>query len=554
MPPLPRLRVAALADLLGQLRFASRDALMRDLDRAESLARDIDPDTLYDEAWLVEQITGFSPRLEEPATLVGMAVLADLSALVENLCDLASLHPDDAPAGSIDAAALADRWQVSRKTIDRYRRQGLIARRVSDRPGRAWLVFTPVAVEAFERRHAEELARASGFTRIDAATRARMIRRATRYRRRFRASLNEAALRLAERFGRSHEAVRQVLLRHDRTSDQPIFAETGPIDAREMRLCLRAADRAIEPSLVARRLRRSAPVIRRAVNIGRLQRLRVWLPAHHGETDEHAGVLSHPSVISGLGAPGPTDLLDLLEEARQTPPPVLEVERVRAAAARALRVRAAATVASINPGSPQSTLLDRAETDLRWSARLMAELLRAQLPTIIRTLTTRLGRPPEEIRAASLRRLLDRAFDEATQAIVDHDPGAGGRLAARISLSVDRIAERWLREHPQPTESGPGRAAGRLPRGAPCTDFTRRVAPWQATIDLESRHVRALSAAPEEVRRTIELRFGLGTRPLTLDELATSLGVSRIGVARFERRMIRDLRALARVDAHAAAR
>ena len=33
MPPLPSLRVTALRDLVDQLRYASRDALLRDLDR-----------------------------------------------------------------------------------------------------------------------------------------------------------------------------------------------------------------------------------------------------------------------------------------------------------------------------------------------------------------------------------------------------------------------------------------------------------------------------------------------------------------------------------------
>ena len=127
------------------------------------------------------------------------------------------------------------RWGVSRKTLERWRREGLIARRVTGENGKPRLVFAAGVVERFEKGRGGKMG--AGYTRIDERVEARMLRRAAVYAR-MGCSLNQAARRIAERYGRAHETVRQLLKRSEGRGGVE-FAERGPPSERERELIAR---------------------------------------------------------------------------------------------------------------------------------------------------------------------------------------------------------------------------------------------------------------------------------------------------------------------------
>lgn len=542
MPPLPRLRVAALSDLLQQVRFAPREAVKRMIERAEAYAAALAPDALVEEIDLVRAITGYTPDLADPATLVGDALLADLSRFVELLCAHVALRPDEVPPGSLTPDALQARWNVSRKTIDRWRARGLVARRVSERPGHALILFSPASAEAFASRAAPLIQRASGFTRMDDAMRARLIRHAARYRRQFGCSLNQVALRLSMRYHRSHEAVRQLLLQHERAGT-PIFRQSGPMTPRLQRFCLRAWRRGIDAPELARHLGRSSAAIRRAVNVARLHALReLDLPDIVGEPSRE--FIAAPPALEGLTGESPLDLSAFLAFAASVGAPVAVEERARARAIAHLQARAWRTIARVHAINPESGLLDEAETDLRLAARLIAAQTRAQLPTVLRALRDRLNRPLEELRTPVLRDLLLAALAVAARAAREFDPGAGGRLAARVSLAATRACEPLLHLVPPPASTTAPRATPRLTSGAALPDWTRRVAPWQPALELPPRLLNAARSLPSPFEQLIAERFG--PVPVTLASVASRLGLGPSAAARLERRALRAARDAAR--------
>lgn len=582
MPPLSRMVVPALADLARQLRFAPREALLRDIERAEALAAEIDPDGAYGEAWIVARVTGYAPRLEAPATVVGAALLADLSAFVERLSEAATLEPADLPAGWLDPAGLAARWSVSRKTIDRYRKRGLVARRVVGPDGKVRLAFAPPVVTGFEARQRGTIERAGRFSRIDQGIEERMVRRAARYRRRLGCSLNEAAARIARRFGRSHEAVRQVLRRHEQglAPGERVFDEPGPPGARLERLAWRAWRRAIDPGLVAARLKRSRASVVRAVNHERARLLRsvrateVGARAVGEEADTLSStarenvdrILGSPPATTGLGAPGVTDALAWLESARRTGAVVGVEERLRAQAYHLIIARAARVASGLSASAPQAEALDEAETLLRWAARLKVELVRAHLGLLVRTVESRLGRGLDEVRAADLADLAALGTRAIGDALDAYDPfGDGtkgrttGRLAAPAGLAVDRAVLRWMREGSgisrRSDVSAAGRAAApgavgapgraralpRLSSGLAIPDWTGAVSSWQAWVEPGPRVRSGAAGLDPREREFLLRRFGWdGGPPATLDVLATQFGLTRIRVVVEERRLVRS--------------
>lgn len=556
MPPLPRLRVTALGELAKQLRFAPREALLRDIERAEALAGEIDPGRTYPEDWIVFRITGYRARIEEPAQVVGAALLGDLSALVERLSAAAGQTAEElAAAGAIDADTLAARWGVSRKTLERWRREGLLARRASLGGGLSRLAYMPGPVERFERMNAARIARAAAFSRVPPEVEARMLQRAARYRESLGLSLNEAAARIARRFGRSHEGVRRILRRHDERAiaagRAPIFGDPPPLASRRQRVALRAWRRGVEPGRIAARFGRTRGAIHHALLAERARLLRAHLvgpvPPGAGALDEDAVValLAPDPVRSGLTWRGETDLRAFIRSARERTAPVAVEERMRAMAMHALRARAARLVSSLGSSGPDAAGVDRAETDLRWAARLLATLVRSQLPLMVETLEGAIGVPLEGLRPAESLPLLASAVGAAALGVLAHDPWRGGRPAAPVGLAVTRLAT----ERARAVRPDPRRATPRLSAGVAFDDWTRRLAPWQAFLEPDARFAGALDRLDAVQRGLLCARFGLGgDHPRTLAELAAELGVTIMRAGELERRAARAALAAVRAE------
>lgn len=549
MPRVTQPRTEVIAELGEQLRFGSRKTLLRHLDRIEELALQIEDDGVYPEEFIVFRVTGYRPEESRGRLLPGAALKGDLSALAERVSESAGLTEADVGDGCETVASLTARWGVTRKTLERYRRLGLIARRVDLGSGRRALVFGRAAVEAFERVHADRLGRAGRFTRLDEHEVELTLRRAARYRARLGWSLNRVAQRLAVRTGRSPEAVRQLLRRADRArggrggKNEALFPEPGPPTERERMLAVRAMARGIEPALLARRVGRRKSAVLRAWHDGRADLLRsLGLPGEGAEQPGDA-VMAGPA-RTGLIVEGQTELAALLTQMRERVTPIAVEERARAGAYRALVAAAGARIAALPSASASGTALDEIETMLRWAALLKACLVRTQMRLAIDTLEQRIGGPLDGLAPARARTLALGLIGVVADGVDRFDPARGGRLAAPVSLALGR----WCSQVPD-VSRGPdaGRAARRMPPGVAVGDWTRRVAPWQVWLSPDPRLGGVLERLGVEERALLVRRFGLdGAAPETLEGIAAARGLRAVHLARGERRSMRRALGLAR--------
>ena len=545
MPPLPAISTPALAALERELRFAPREAVLRDLERAEALARDLDAGVRYPDDWVVFRITGYRPAMDAPGVVEGGALITELSAFVERLSAHARVRADELPADAfLDAAGVRARWGVSRPTLQRLRKRGLVARRVVGAGGRSELAFGLGVVEAFERTHAAAVGRARGYSRLSAAERARIERCGARYVRCGGVSLNEAAARLARRHGRSHEAIRQVLRRAAaRGGEAP-----GMLDARRRRVLERAWRRGIDVSAMVAKTGRSEGAVRRAILVARVERLTGVAAAGAlavpggGTAEEDGAALKTPAARTGLGSEGASDLALFVEDARRKRPAVGAEETARLAAYHALRRGAGAALAAVDALRPRLGAVDAIETRLRWASRVKAELMRSQLRLVVEGLEARLGRGLEGLGAAALRMIVAESLAAVGEAIDGFDPGRGGRLAGAANVAVDRVGARWAKEVGR---RGEGRAEERLPRGVGVGDWTSRVSVWDRWLGMDPR-VRAAWGAGRlagEVGAWVGARQGWdGGPPRSLSEM----GMSAAKAARVDARMTRAALAVVR--------
>ncbi len=543
MPPLRKLRIGALQELARQLRFAPAETSRRQLERAEQLAAEVDPAVNYPEDWVIFRVTGYRPQMDAPAIVVGEALLGDISVLVERLSAAAGIAERDLDPGQyLDSAALQARWNVSRKTLDRYRLRGLIARRVASDSAVSRLMFPLAGVERFEKQWDRDIKNAAGFSRIGPTLEARMIRRARRYHDRFGCTLNQAAMRLAERFGRAHETVRQILRKHDAGAAQPIFSETGPPADRERAVIERAWWWGIEPGRIAARLKRPSASIQRVIVDCRAARLQtLTLNAEPGPDGQKA--LNSAHCTTGLGAPGITEVAEWLAAARSAGPPAQAAEKARAIGYHALVVRASEAIAGLVRHGNSATTVDRIETDLRWAARLKAELVRSQFSLIVRSLEGSIGRSVEELRAAVLVDLIATSIRAVADAVDDFHAAKGGRLASPANLAINRIGAGFARQAAFKPEAR-SRAVGRLAPDLRMRDWTRDIAPWQSfrgNLWLEPHPAvrERLPSLQPKPRRLLELRYGwAGAPPRTAGESAAEIKLPLVRAAAMERRAL----------------
>ncbi len=112
-----------------QARYAPRERRLEQVERAEQLLGEIETAKCYPYEYLCFRITGFRPEGWPALVLDGADVQHDLRLFVEDLSSTArqAVEQVDEPVLTVDQ--VSRRYNVSSRTVTRWRRQGLVARR-----------------------------------------------------------------------------------------------------------------------------------------------------------------------------------------------------------------------------------------------------------------------------------------------------------------------------------------------------------------------------------------------------------------------------------------
>ena len=208
----------AIRQLTEQLtRFSPLDVRVQQMDRAELLVTQLEEATEYKYPDLVEKITGYRPDAYPDLRIDGATAVHDIRLLVEDLSASANLPVDQAGELVLTVEDLSKKYNVSTKTVDRWRKRGLISRRFKF-GNRTRVGFLNSSVERFVTEHGDEIQRGSRFSQLSEDERQDIVMRARKFAR-VGACPSEVSDRLASVFGRSPETIRYTLKRYD--ADHP---------------------------------------------------------------------------------------------------------------------------------------------------------------------------------------------------------------------------------------------------------------------------------------------------------------------------------------------
>lgn len=216
-----------LEELAQQLRLSNRQLRLQQIQAAERFLRTLDVQQTYSYGEVVYALTGYRTRLPSGSGIPGRAVLSDLAALIEDLSLSLRQTIQEAPEPTFTSDQLAERFDVSLKTIGRWRRLGLVARRYVQPETRPILGFGQSGVDWFVEKHPELVAKGKKFTQMTPDERQQIVELARKLHAAVaELSITQLAKQVAQKVGRSVETIRYTLHRFDLEHPQEaIFAE-----------------------------------------------------------------------------------------------------------------------------------------------------------------------------------------------------------------------------------------------------------------------------------------------------------------------------------------
>jgi RNA polymerase sigma factor (sigma-70 family) len=196
-----------------QVRYAPVDVRVEQIDKAERLLQQLDADKPYRYQELCQQITDFKPSMYPDLVVDGKDAIHDLGLFVEDLSASANLPVEHAHETVLTVDDVSQKFNVSTKTVDRWRKRGLVGRRFRF-GNRSRIGFLSSSVDRFVKDHKDEVRRGSRFSQLSEDEREEMVRKARRLAR-YGACPSEVSKRLSKTFDRSPETVRYTLRQYD---------------------------------------------------------------------------------------------------------------------------------------------------------------------------------------------------------------------------------------------------------------------------------------------------------------------------------------------------
>jgi len=483
------------------------------------------------------------PESYSKIKLTGEQANHDLRLFVEDPTDAAAVPSDAVGEEVLTVEELAKKFNVSTKTISRWRQQGLVSRRfVFD--GRKRLGFLRSSVDRFVGDNTERVKRGSSFSQMSDEERDEIVSRARRL-----ASAggcpSEVARRVAEKMHRSVETVRYTLKQFDQ--ENPALAvfpsASGPLSDETKQKIYEQFRRDISIEELAKRYSRTKTSIYRIVNEMRAKRI-LELPLDYisnpyfGRENVEKTILGsmpeneQPAKKVRLPAGLPPYLASLYEV------PLLnrEQEGYLFRKFNYLKFKATKLRGQLDPTHARASLMDEIERLYDQAVGVKNQIVRANLRLVVSIAKRHVG--PTD----NFFELVSDGNMSLIRAAEKFDYARGNKFSTYASWAIMKNFARTIPdEHRRRDRFRTSQAEmfGAAPDGR-----TDQVGLESAQNQRVSQIGKILERLDEREQKIIVSRFGLdyALEPLTLKEVGAEMGVTKERVRQIEARALAKLR------------
>jgi len=196
-----------LARLLMQLRFTPEKKRRKQLNAAEKLVAIIDKDKEYPFEFVCFRITGFNLK-SESELIKGDELLEDLRIFISKLSGKLALPVTEQSQKIYSIRELMKNVGVSSKTLYRWRKQGLVARKYIFEDGIRRFGFLQSSIDQFLSSHPDLAGKATNFSRLTDQQKQQIVKQAVKLAVGTNLSRHKIIDRISAKTGKCHETIR----------------------------------------------------------------------------------------------------------------------------------------------------------------------------------------------------------------------------------------------------------------------------------------------------------------------------------------------------------
>ncbi len=535
-----RYNLTLIRNLSRQLRLSPKTQRELQISRLEHLIRDLQPGRRYPENYVVYRLTLYNPPPSRKS-VEGGELKADLINLLDGLSATLDIRATRKTAANVlTLDQIRDLYDISAKTLEEWRRSGLITRR--------YIFPDGVQRSAATRAHVETFVASIGQGPMyqirvpNAKQRGLILGEAAALAKAGNVSLPEAVRRLAAKLDLPPRLVRHAIRTHEMADpDHLLFpSSVVPLDEAKRRKMLAAHQAGQEQREIARVLGLSRRLV-----ASYLKKVRAEELLRHDVEYRYDPVFDGPDaddVVLNDPALDPPPAKPPREPPEGMPPYFADLSRLPLLAPgeehalfrkyNYIKFTFARLRESLKPSEGDDPrLLARLETLADEASRCRARLVEANLRLVVKLARQHAGR------IMAIDPLISEGNLSLLNAVEKFDFTRGTRFSTYATWCV---VKRFARVVPEENY-----VIGTYRTGA---EEVIEIQPDRSTSELEQKenldHIRMqLSKVMEHLgdreRQILSLRFGLVGSPQTLEQVGAVLGITRERVRQLEMRALR---------------
>jgi RNA polymerase primary sigma factor/RNA polymerase sigma factor len=535
-----------------QVRFAPREKKLDQIEAAERFLRELQLEKDYNYEYVCYKITGFRPENSQIVKIIGIDLRNDLLNFIEDLSDSANVGVTEVPQPVHTVEDLSRLFNVSTKTISRWRQQGLVSRKFIFEGGRKRVGFLRSSVDQFTKTNRDKVKRGERFSQLTDDDRNEIIERARRMVR-IGGCPAEVTRRIAKHMDRSIETIRYTIKRFDRENPEiAVFPnQTGPLNL-EMKERIYADFVAGKSAdTIAKRYCRTKTSIYRVINEVRANNI-LNLPLDYMDSPEfhrkaadrkivHAEFPETDAATLRKSKP-PAGLPRYLASLYETPLLTREQEQYLFRKYNFLKYQAEKLRRQLDPAQPRSQLMDEIETLYEQAIKTKNRIVQANLRLVVSIAKRHV------IASEDFFQLVSDGNMSLIRAAEKFDYVRGNKFSTYASWAIMKNFARTIpgefkhrdRFRPTSEELFLSKADDRADRYSEESEQQRRV----------QQVNRILERLDDREQAIIISRFGLdySEEPLTLKEVGEKLGVTKERIRQIQTRALHKLRIAAKED------
>ncbi|MEQ8853422.1 sigma-70 family RNA polymerase sigma factor [Gimesia sp.] len=532
-----------------QVKYAPHDVKLAQMDRAEALLTEIDLEQEYQYPEICKQITTYRSEIYPDLMIIGSDVMHDVRCFIEDLSESAEIDVEDVEEDVFTVQDLSKKFNISTKTVDRWRDKGLVSRRFRFN-GRMRVGFLKSSVDRYLQNNKGHVVRSMNFSQLSDEDREEILRRARRLAR-YGGCPAEISRRIARHMNRSPETIRYTLKNFDRENPELAIFPNAPekITDQQKRDIYNSFRRGIPVDKLARRYCRTKASIYRIISEARAARL-------HAQTIDYM----YSDEFDQSGAEkvilGPAPEVDKSNEKVRTPPglppylaslysiPLLtrEEEAYYFRKLNFLKYKAAQIQEKLDPNRPKARDMDQIEKLFDESTDVKNFLIRSNLRLVV-SIAKRHIRP-----GGNFFEMVSDGNMSLIRAIEKFDYTKGNKFSTYASWA---IMKNYARSIPAEYKVLDRFRTGNDELFFQSTD--ERESQYREELINQKQHAVIMSILDQLDGREKDIliyRYGLNARnePQTLEQVGDRFGVTKERIRQLESRALKKLRRITQVE------